>query len=165
MLAISFLHSCNDLVTDYRSLTLETGRPGFRSWLWRFQCWTLSKLATDFSFIKWQSWQRLSRRVTGGVSELISVKHLEWCLTQNQHDVDGKYQVGPLSLYFLSLWGFLNPPDFLNLLFKTFIFNWRIIALQCPVSICSTTMWISCKCTYIPSPRASIPTPYPWICF
>jgi len=32
-----------------------------------------------------------------------------------------------------------------------FIFNWRIIALECCVAFCHTTMWISYKGTYVPS--------------
>ena len=35
--------------------------------------------------------------------------------------------------------------------FKTlFIFNWRIIALQCCVGFCLTSAWISHRCTYVP---------------
>ena len=50
---------------------------------------------------------------------------------------------------------------FLCCLFITSLFfHWRIIALQCCVSFC-TTMWISCKYTYIPSPWASLPPSLP----
>ena len=36
-------------------------------------------------------------------------------------------------------------------IFKKFIFNWRIITLQCCVGFCYTTTWISYKYMYIPS--------------
>ena len=36
-----------------------------------------------------------------------------------------------------------------ELIFYTNFFNWRIIALQCCVAFCHTTMWISLKYTYI----------------
>ena len=34
---------------------------------------------------------------------------------------------------------------------KKFVFNWRIIALQCCIGFLCTTVWISCKYTCIPS--------------
>ena len=40
--------------------------------------------------------------------------------------------------------------------FKKWIFNWRIIALQCFLGFCHMTRWISCKYTHIPS-RLSLP--------
>ena len=44
----------------------------------------------------------------------------------------------PLSLSFFFTCNFLK-----------FIFNWRIIALQCCIGFCHTTMWISYKYTYV----------------
>ena len=37
-------------------------------------------------------------------------------------------------------------------------FSWIIVALQCCISFCFTTMWMSCKCTWIPSPWATPPS-------
>ena len=45
--------------------------------------------------------------------------------------------------------------------FIIFIFNWRIIALQC-VSFCCATAWISCKYTYIASLLSFPPTVPPF---
>ena len=58
---------------------------------------------------------------------------------------------------------------FVNLLFLCFcflissVFDWKIIALQCYVGFCCIITGISCNCTYIPSPWASLspPPPYP----
>ena len=44
--------------------------------------------------------------------------------------------------------------------FLKFIFNWRIIALQCCVGFCHTTMSISYKYTHVPSLLNFSPTPY-----
>ena len=44
----------------------------------------------------------------------------------------------------------LHFPSQLFFLFKC-IFNWRIIALQCYIGFCHTTMWISHKHTYVHS--------------
>ena len=38
-------------------------------------------------------------------------------------------------------------------------FNWRIAALQCCASFCSTTTWITGKYTYIPSLLSLLPHP------
>ena len=47
-------------------------------------------------------------------------------------------------------------------IFFKFIFNWRIIALQCCVGFCHTSTWIShrcvCVCVFLPS-RTSLPPP------
>ena len=51
--------------------------------------------------------------------------------------------------------------------FKNFIFNWRVIALQCRVGFCYTATWISHRYTYVhtsptlehPSHLPSHPTP------
>ena len=54
---------------------------------------------------------------------------------------------------------------FLNL----FIFNWRIIALQCCVGLCHTSTWISHRYPYVPSflnlsPSHLLPYPAPLCC-
>lgn len=48
----------------------------------------------------------------------------------------------------------------LTLMFILLFFNWRTLALQCCVSFCSTTAWISPVCTSIPASGASLP-PFP----
>ena len=45
-------------------------------------------------------------------------------------------------------WSHFSDKDFF---FNLFIFNWRIIALQCCVGFCHTSTWISHRYTYIPS--------------
>ena len=48
--------------------------------------------------------------------------------------------------------------------FNIFIFNWRVIALQCCVDFCNTSTWISHRYTHVPSflnlpPLSTHPTP------
>ena len=74
-----------------------------------------------------------------------------------------------LSLYYLCtffLFCPLNTNDRGSLLggacflsFKIFIFNWRIIALQCCINFFHTAVWISRKCTDTPSFLKLRPTP------
>ena len=45
---------------------------------------------------------------------------------------------------------------------KNFIFNWRVIALQCCVGVCHTSTWISHRYTYVPS-FLNLPPTYPVI--
>ena len=53
-----------------------------------------------------------------------------------------------------------------QLFFSYFIFNWRILALQCCAGCTScTTTWISCKNTYIPLPLESPSHPSPTLNF
>ena len=52
--------------------------------------------------------------------------------------------------------------------FFSFIFNWRIIALQCSVGFCRTSMWISHRYTYVlgkaMAPHSStLPWKIPWM--
>ena len=41
-----------------------------------------------------------------------------------------------------------------------FIFNWRLIALQCCVGFCHTSTWSSHRCTHVPSFLNLPPSPY-----
>ena len=55
------------------------------------------------------------------------------------------------------LWPF--PLSLIRPIFKNvFLFNWRIIALQCCVGFCQTSTWISHRCTYVPTPLNLSPT-------
>ena len=45
------------------------------------------------------------------------------------------------------------------LILLLYSFNWSIIALQCCVSFCYTTMWISCMYKYILSLGSLLPSP------
>ena len=45
--------------------------------------------------------------------------------------------------------------------FFLFIFNWRIIALQCCVGFCHTSVWTGHKYTYVPSVLTLLPTSHP----
>ena len=54
---------------------------------------------------------------------------------------------------------YLNWPIFLNF-HLLFIFNGKIINLECCVGCCCTTMWISRVYTYVPS-LLSLPPPHP----
>ena len=47
--------------------------------------------------------------------------------------------------------------------FSYLLLNWNIIALQCGVTFCYTTMWISCMCTHVPS-RSSQSTELSSLC-
>ena len=55
------------------------------------------------------------------------------------------------------------PPDGL-IFFILFIFNWRIIALQCCVGLCHTSTWISHRYTHVPSLLNLPPTSHPSSC-
>ena len=52
--------------------------------------------------------------------------------------------------------------------FYLFFFNWRIIAFQCCVGFCHTSVWISHKYTYVasrPPPRLSQSTGFSSLCY
>ena len=42
----------------------------------------------------------------------------------------------------------------------SYIFNWRIIALQCCGGLCHTSLWISHNFMYMSSPSWAFPTPF-----